>query len=237
MPVILWLLFSCSETTVRQEVGNQVEKPAGKIQNSLSKTALEQQLDSLGLLEIREHIPTIRIDLKYATADNFTGKILYRNLNRAYLHPFALSKLVKAQALLKDQASQYSLLIYDAARPLQIQREMYEHVKNTPYRAYVAPPERNSLHNYGMAVDITVCDAQNMPLDMGTPFDYFGAKAGINNEQAMLANGSLTLQQVNNRQLLREVMQEAGFIPIRGEWWHFNACSLAEAGQIARLIE
>lgn len=110
---------------------------------------------------------------------------------------------------------------------------MYDVVKDTPYRAYVANPTNTGLHNYGMAVDLSIFDlSTSQELDMGTPFDFFGAKAGIRNEEERLQNGSLTQTQYQNRQILRGVMQRAGFMPIMGEWWHFNAVSRANARKI-----
>lgn len=195
------------------------------------------ELEKQGLVNIKKIDPSIRIELKYATKDNFTKSILYGNLTEAYLHPIAAEKLAKAQKLLKDKDPTLSLLVYDAARPLSIQRKMYEVVQNTPYHAYVANPTRTGLHNYGIAVDLTICDSEGNPLDMGTPFDFFGRKAGISEEEILIKEGKLTRKQVNNRKLLRSVMTEAGFLTIRGEWWHFNALSLAEAKKKTIVIE
>jgi D-alanyl-D-alanine dipeptidase len=114
---------------------------------------------------------------------------------------------------------------------------MYATVEHTKYHAYVAHPSRTGLHNYGMAVDLTICKAGSVPLDMGTPFDFFGKAAGINRENELVAQGILTKQQVDNRLLLRRIMTEAGFIPIRGEWWHFNAMPLNTARKTVKVIE
>jgi len=202
-----------------------------------TKTKLELYLDSLGLEEITKACPAIAIDLKYSTTDNFTGEILYKDLNLAYLHPIAIKKLCIAYKFLKDVHPHLNLLVYDAARPLSVQKEMYNAVKDTKYKAYVADPSRTSLHNYGLAVDITICDSIGAPMDMGTGFDYFGKLAGIQDEELFISQKLLTRQQVNNRILLRKIMSDAGFIPIRGEWWHFNAASLAEAQKLALLIK
>ncbi|NDW18332.1 D-alanyl-D-alanine dipeptidase [Dysgonomonas sp. 216] len=200
-------------------------------------SSTEKYLRSLGLVDIAKHDSSIVIDLKYATSDNFTGVILYIEIGNAYLHPLAMEKLCKASQILNNENSELRLLIYDAARPLSAQKRMFEVVQGTKYQAYVANPSRTGLHNYGMAVDLTICDENRVPLDMGTPFDYFGKTAGINDEDLFVSQGLLTREQVNNRRLLRRVMQESGFIAIRGEWWHFNACSLSEAQRIAKLIE
>lgn len=199
---------------------------------------LERELVQLGFVNIQLLDSTIHVDLKYAAADNFTGVVLYDDgFKRAYLHPLAAEKLVKAQLLLRDIHPDFSLLIYDAVRPLHIQRKMYDVVKDTPKRAYVANPERTGLHNYGMAVDLTICDGDGKPIDMGTPFDYFGLTAGIRDEEGFIRKGLLTRRQVKNRQLLRKVMTEAGFKPILGEWWHFNAVSLQTARSQYKVVE
>lgn len=243
--IFLILSFVCCKEKIKEETqesrSEYIEEANGEIAEIPAflntKTLLESYIDSLGLVEIKQANPSIHIDLKYATTDNFTGKVLYDSLTRAYLHPDAMNKLERAQSLLKERNDDLSLLVYDAARPLSVQQKMYDAVRNTPFHRYVADPSRTSLHNYGMAVDLTICDNERNPLDMGTDFDYFGKLAGINNEDSFLAQGLLTQEQVNNRKLLREVMQQAGFSPIRGEWWHFNACSLPYAKQHMILIK
>ncbi|WP_036930749.1 M15 family metallopeptidase [Prevotella sp. 10(H)] len=200
-------------------------------------SGLEHYLQTKELVNVHTLDATIRMDLKYATTDNFTKTILYDTLFNIYLHPVAAKKLVKAQQYLKTLDPDLSLLVYDAVRPLSIQRKMYKVVQNTKYAAYVANPERTGLHNYGMAVDLTICDKNGKPLDMGTPFDFFGRAAGINKEAELLEQGVLTTQQIKNRQLLRKVMTHAGFLTIRGEWWHFNAVSLNQAKQSYKVIE
>jgi D-alanyl-D-alanine dipeptidase len=94
-----------------------------------------------------------------------------------------------------------------------------------------------SLHNYGAAVDVTLADSLGQPLDMGTPFDHFGRAAGTRDEQALIEQGLLNRQQVQNRRLLQQVMRHAGFRSISGEWWHFNACSLQEAKRRYTLMD
>lgn len=204
--------------------------PSIVVAQSIGKTSkLEQYLQSKNLVNVNELDSSIRFDLKYATTDNFTKTILYDSLLNIYLHPVAAKKLIKAQKRLKTINPKLSLLVYDAVRPLSVQKKMYQVVQNTKFAAYVANPSRTGLHNYGMAVDLTICDKNGKPLDMGTPFDYFGSAAGINKEAELIERGALTPQQVKNRQFLREIMTYAGFLTIRGEWWHFNAVSLTEA--------
>ena len=189
------------------------------------------------LVNIRDADSAILVDLKYATTDNFTGMILYEGIDGAYLQPDVALMLAEAHRYLKTLYPALRLLVYDAARPLSVQRTMWERVKDTQYSRYVASPDRLSLHNFGAAVDLTIADSLGHPLDMGTPFDYFGRAAGISDEQGLMAQGILTRQQIQNRQLLRQVMHHAGFRSISGEWWHFNACSLQEAKQRYTVVE
>lgn len=202
-----------------------------------SKSSMAVYLEEQGLVNIHSLDSTIRVDLKYATIDNFTKEVLYDDLTEAYLHPIAAQKLTKAQQLLKEIDPDLSLLVYDAGRPMSVQKKMYKVVQNTPYKEYVADPTKTGMHNYGMAVDLTICDSHGLALDMGTPFDFFGKAAGINNEEQLVNEGLLTREQIANRKLLRKVMTEAGFITIRGEWWHFNAGSRTEAKSNTKLIE
>jgi len=209
--------------------------PEESIEASPEKSKIAQQLSDLGLVDIHTIDPLIVVDLKYATTDNFTGQILYEGLSEAYFQPDVAVMLSKARKYLQDTLPGANLIIYDAARPLSIQKIIWEKVKDTPYRHYVANPERTGMHNYGAAVDLTIIDANGTPLDMGTPFDHFGRAAG-NREAELVAEGLLTPQHVRNRQLLRYVMIKAGFRPISGEWWHFNACSFNEAKKRYNII-
>jgi len=205
--------------------------------SAAQNSRLELYLQSQDMVNVSKKDPTIRYDLKYATTDNFTKTILYDTLLNIYLHHVAAEKLIKAQKYLKSLNPELNLLVYDAVRPLSVQRKMYKVVQNTKYAAYVANPARTGLHNYGMAVDLTICDKNGIPLDMGTPFDFFGSAAGINKEEELVQKGVLTRKQVENRKLLRKVMICAGFFTIRGEWWHFNAVSLADARRLYKVIE
>ena len=199
---------------------------------------IEQKLFDAGLVDISTQDKEYIIDLKYTTTDNFTGKILYDSIRIPFLHPLAAQKLLQAHTILKQKYPNYRFIIFDVARPLNIQRRMFEIVQGTPYQAYVANPERTGLHNYGMAVDLSIVDiVEQQEIDMGTPFDFFGAKAGINKEQEVIEQGKLTQRQVENRIILRSVMQSCAFIPIRGEWWHFNAVPLQKAKTEYQLIE
>ncbi|QJR20836.1 hypothetical protein BREVNS_0086 [Brevinematales bacterium NS] len=106
---------------------------------------------------------------------------------------------------------------------------MWAMVSNTEKAIYVANPAIGSLHNYGVAVDVSLLNEKGEELDMGTPVDYFGELAEPRYEKRFLAEGKLTREQVSHRLLLREVMREAGFQDIATEWWHFQLCGREEA--------
>jgi D-alanyl-D-alanine dipeptidase len=218
------MVFDDSEIEINDVTDLFTEEIPKKI-----KSKIEQYLENLGLIDIHSIDSAFVIDLKYSTEDNFTGQILYDSLKSAYFQPDVALMLYNAKRYLQDTFPDANIIIYDAARPLSIQRIMYEAVKDTPFRNYVANPDRTGLHNYGAAVDLTILDSNGQPLDMGTPFDHFGRAAAIIREDELLAAGILSANHIKNRQLLRYVMRKAGFITVNGEWWHFNALSLNEA--------
>lgn len=242
---LLFFIFSCQNKAESNRFESPIEDSTQTDsiiveeieEQTPDKSSMALYLEEQGLINTHTLDSTIHVDLKYATTDNFTKEILYDDLTEAYLHPIAAQKLAKAQQLLKEIDPDLSLLVYDAGRPMSVQKKMYKVVQNTPYREYVADPSKTGMHNYGMAVDLTICRSDGTALDMGTPFDFFGKAAGINQEEQLLNEGLLTREQINNRKLLRKVMTEAGFITIRGEWWHFNAVSRSEAKRDVKVIE
>ncbi len=189
-------------------------------------TASAQRFDSLmranGMVDIQQVAPDIRVDLKYATKDNFIGANMYGQLRRAYLHPNLAKALARAQQALTKEHPSYRFLIYDAARPQSVQRRMYQAVAGTPKKIYVAAPERGGRHNYGVAVDLTIVDASGKPLDMGSPFDHFGEEAHLGNEEARVRAGIFNKEVPANRSLMRRLLGAEGLRPYDKEWWHYQ---------------
>ena len=201
------------------------------------KSPMAHYMDSLGLVDVTELDSSLVVKLMYTQADNFTGEVLYDDLSEAYLHPDAAYALVKAQRTLKELHPSYSLLIYDAARPMSVQKKMWNVVKGTPKYRYVSNPNNGGgLHNYGLAVDISIQDSSGQPLPMGTKVDHLGAEAHITRESELVRNGKMSEAEHQNRILLRKVMKEAGFRALPSEWWHFNFCSRDVARQKYKLI-
>lgn len=207
------------------------------ISASAQKSETAKYLESIGLVNIAEADSSIAIDLMYTRADNFTGKVLYEDLHEAYLHPDAMKGLLQAQQELKKHHPAYRLIVYDAARPMSVQQQMWNVVKGTSKYIYVSNPARGGgLHNYGLAVDISILDEAGRPLPMGTKVDHLGPEAHITNEAALVQSGKITKQEQANRLLLRNVMRTAGFRALSSEWWHFNWCSRQEAKQKYKVI-
>lgn len=243
LPVLCCLLIcSCSSNQRPKQA-----QPASTEEDALpaetlhiappTKSRTAQYLDSLGFVNIAEADSSITIELMYTRADNFTGQVLYEDLHEAYLHPDAMESLQKAQRLLKELHPTYSLIVYDAARPMSVQQKMWDTVKGTPRYIYVSNPARGGgLHNYGLAVDLSILDENGMPLPMGTPVDHLGKEAHITEEAQLVAQGKITPQERKNRLLLRQVMKEAGFRALPSEWWHFNRVSRQTAKEKYQVI-
>lgn len=187
----------------------------------------DSYLSKQGLINIKDSIPNIIVDLKYSTEDNFMQKDMYDCLNNCYLQPDVTKKLRIAQEILKSKDSTLSLLVFDGVRPRSVQQYMWD-ILDMPLEEkvkFVSNPKRGSLHNFGAAVDISIWNTtDSCELDMGTPYDYIGTLAWPIREKANLEKGMLTKEQINNRKLLRYVMSKGGFFNIQTEWWHFNSC-------------
>lgn len=241
--VVLFVLlghFSCQSSTKKDGQTSVIADTTRIVveQESPQYTETELKLIDFGLQDIAEVDSTIAVRLVYATPNNFLGHILYQDIHHAFVIPAMAQKLVKAQQRLKSLRPDLSLLIYDAARPLSVQREMWESVKGTPNVSFVANPAKGrGMHNYGAAVDITLIDSVGAPLPMGSEHDYFGPEARIDHEDELLANGLITKQELENRLLLRQVMTESGFLPCVSEWWHFNHIPSIRAKQELKIID
>lgn len=174
------------------------------------------------LVEITES-KYVKIDLRYCGSNNFMKRDLYQGFNQAFLHELAFVKFSRAVKILEAQFSDLNFLIYDALRPRSVQQLMYNFVYQTPMQNYVANPKLGSMHNFGMALDLTLQDKTGTVLDMGTDFDDFTELAQPKLERQLLASSKLSSKQVENRKTLRSIMEDSGFEQLPHEWWHYNA--------------
>ena len=168
-------------------------------------------------------IAGVRHDLRYATADNFVGRDLYSPYDCAWLHREGAAALERARDALAKSHPHLSLLVLDALRPQRVQERMWAALEGTGLQVYLANPERGSIHSFGMAVDVTLCDAHGRELDLATPFDDLTERSHPILEDRLLAQGAITREGVDNRRILREAMVAAGWQGISREWWHFDA--------------
>lgn len=163
------------------------------------------------LIDLGKVNATFKFDIRYATENNFTGKVLYSQ-PKAYLQRDAAEALNQAQEMLSDLG--LGLIIYDAYRPLSVQKEMWQ-IK--PDKRYVADPKFGSNHNRGMAVDVGLYDLETgIYLEMPTEFDAFNRKAWAN---ATVGVSELARY---NRSILKQIMKRCGFKMNTTEWWHFD---------------
>ncbi|MGW8389534.1 M15 family metallopeptidase [Pseudoduganella sp. HUAS MS19] len=167
-------------------------------------------------------IAGIAIDLRYAGVDNFVGRDLYSPLDCAWLHREAAAAIERVVGYMARRAPGHTPLLLDALRPHRVQEQLWDALAGTSLQMYLAPPERGSIHSFGMAVDITILDPSGQELDMGTDFDDMTEMSHPVLEARHLASGELSAAQVANRQLLRDAMLQAGFAGINSEWWHFD---------------
>ena len=200
----------------------------------------DEMMRKYNLVDITTLDSSIRVDLKYSSTDNFMGVDMYGSLDKAYLERDFANRVVKAQRILQERHPEYTLLIYDAARPISVQRAMRKSVEGTEFERFVADGTRGGRHNYGVAVDLTIATLDGTPLDMGAGFDDFTVAASVkgtpdnadprtrtldiyrNYVNAIAERGVISHEAAHNRMLLIEVMHAAGLYPYRNEWWHFE---------------
>lgn len=182
-------------------------------------------------------VRSIKLDIRYKTANNFTGSALYPAEWKTYLHPLAAERLIKAAMILKAKEPRLTLVVLDATRPVSIQKKLYEKVRGTPLARYVSSSGGTSMHNYGLALDCTIIEETGKELDMGTKYDEFIPLSEPRFEEKHLKEGKLTQEQYLNRRFLREVMRQAGLRPIQNEWWHFEAVRKKELNGKYKVVE
>mgnify|MGYP001549796877 FL=1 len=149
------------------------------------------------------------LDLRYAGADNFTGRPVYRRA-ACFLHPEAADRLEAAVALARPLGLRFKL--FDAYRPTEAAWALWDH---TPDPAFLADPRRGSPHSRGAAVDLTLLDEAGHELDMGTGFDAFTPLSHH-------GRTDISLPAQRHRALLLGLMTAAGWDCYRNEWWHYQ---------------
>lgn len=247
--LLLLLVISCNRSDVlNTEKTNPESTAQTEVEMSSSEFESQVQEDQLvvvpkgmeSLVDIQKVDPSILVELKYATEDNFMKRVLYHDIKQVYLQKDVAERLSKCQTYLKKLHPEYTLLVYDGARPLHVQQQMWDGLDTIPVverTKFVSNPANGSIHNYGAAVDLTICDENKIPLDMGAGYDDIRKIAYPRLEAQFLASGELTEKHIENRELLRTVMASQKFTNIATEWWHFNACSRVKAKELYAIIQ
>jgi beta-N-acetylhexosaminidase/D-alanyl-D-alanine dipeptidase len=160
-------------------------------------------------VDVATAAPGVRLELRYATADNFTHQVVYPAA-RCLLRREVAERLLRVQTALTER--KLGLKLWDCYRPLSVQRKFWALV---PDARYVANPAKGSRHNRGAAVDLTLVDAAGRELDMGTAFDDFSERAHRDARDVTAAARA-------NRATLEAAMAAEGFVGMPTEWWHFD---------------
>jgi D-alanyl-D-alanine dipeptidase len=167
----------------------------------------------IGLVELVKLDPAIRLDIRYATTNNFTGRPLY-DQPRAFLVRAAAEALIRANRAARAQG--FGLTIFDAYRPWRVTKALWDSTPPGPKRTYVANPKAGSKHNRGCAVDLTLHDlATGASVEMPSGYDEFTPRAHR-------AFTGASAQALSNRDLLERLMEAEGFRGASNEWWHFD---------------
>lgn len=218
--LLAWALSGCARETVLPEdaapapapetEGPLPELPAEPEDPPEPETLPDPPGDPADFVRVVDYLPDIQVDLRYAGEDNFTGQAIY-GFTDAYLRYGTVEKLSQALDTLEDEG--YSLLIWDAFRPVEAQFRLWE---ICPDPVYVANPETGcSSHSRGNTVDLTLISLDGEPVEMPTGFDDFSSLADRDYRD-------VPEQAAAHARLLEDVMKDCGFTPYQGEWWHFS---------------
>ena len=161
------------------------------------------------LTKILPETHLVELAIKYATADNFTRKPVYRRAS-CYLHPEA--EILLQTAVKIASGLSLKIRIFDAFRPSEAQWLLWKH---KPDPNFLADPHHGSPHSRGAAIDLTLVNSSGEALDMGTQFDSFTPRSHHGNMQ-------ISSEAQRNRALLMGVMTTAGWDFYKNEWWHYQ---------------
>jgi D-alanyl-D-alanine dipeptidase len=164
------------------------------------------------LVELVTLDPTIKLDVRYATTNNFLGSVFYAQ-PRAFLQRPAAEAVARVQRALKPLG--YGLLVHDGYRPWYVTKVFWDATPEDK-KIFVADPSKGSRHNRGAAVDLTLYDrATGRPIQMVSGYDEFSGRAYPDYP------GGTSLQRYH-REVLRRAMEAEGFRVYDAEWWHFD---------------
>jgi D-alanyl-D-alanine dipeptidase len=164
------------------------------------------------LVEIVKLDPSIRLDIRYATTNNFLGRKVYKQ-PRAFLQRPAAEALIRVNQKLRSQG--YGLVVFDGYRPWSVTRIFWDATPDDR-KIFVADPAKGSRHNRGSAVDLSMFDLKTGEIvKMPSEYDEMTERSHINYDCA-------TAEAKRLRELLRSAMTSEGFVVYEPEWWHYD---------------
>jgi zinc D-Ala-D-Ala dipeptidase len=202
---LLTSVITVAQDTVLNKYGLWVIHSLPEFKRTVIKNQAKQMID------LKQRMPSIILDLRYAGTNNFMKEKLYKPITTTYLRKPAADSLFKIQVQLKEMG--LGLKIFDAYRPYSVTEKMWLPVQDD---RYAADPKKGSGHNRGVAVDLTLIYlATGEELNMGTDFDNFS-------DTAHHAFTNLPEEVLQNRLLLKKIMEQHGFKVLDTEWWHYS---------------
>lgn len=201
-----------------QGVGFRIQKAVVSLLLACACVAFGQPDETGGtfrtpdLVELLKIDSTIKLDIRYATKNNFMKRKMYSQA-RAFLQRPAAEALVRVHCKLKTNG--YGLLIFDGYRPWSVTKQFWDETPPAK-RDFVADPKKGSKHNRGCAVDLSLFNLKTgKEVRMPSAYDEFSKRASPD-----FKGGSR--EQMKRRDLLRAEMESEGFTVDAGEWWHFD---------------
>lgn len=220
----LWL-YAPLQSIAQQTVDRQQQAVDATIATLVhrhvrAQAEAERYLDKItswpdtAMIDVGRLSPLFILDLRYATTENFAKKAVYP-CAQALLRKQAALALLQAQQELWQKYRQ-RIKLFDCYRPLSVQYALWAIMPDT---TYLADPRKGSMHNRGVAVDLTLCTADGRELEMGTPFDFFGP-------EAWHGSNRISAQATANRKHLYDLLFRHGFKGTDSEWWHYSMRNL-----------
>jgi len=211
--ILVGVLYSCNDSK-SSNVTNPTTFVSKIDTNIIEKDDIIIDYDVDQWMEITTE-EGIQLDIRYSTENNFTQKKIY-GCGRCFLRPEVGKKIIQLHNDIHSRYG-YGIKMFDCYRPRPAQQKLWDIVPNA---MYVTPPKKGSMHNRGLAVDLTIVDENGEELDMGTEYDYFGKEA-----HRTYTNPNVRIQK--NREFHRLLLEAHGFTGIRTEWWHYSLKSVS----------
>ncbi|HEY3926969.1 MAG TPA: M15 family metallopeptidase [Candidatus Koribacter sp.] len=215
---VLFVVFLCASLGAQQQVQQFHIKPVRPVEELRAEALKATPPNETGdfrkpdLVELVKLDPTIKLDIHYASTNNFLGTPMYTQA-RAFMERPAAEALVRVSKKLHEQG--LGLLVFDAYRPWYVTKIFWDATPPDKHD-FVANPQEGSRHNRGCAVDLSLYDMKTgKPLSMPSDYDEMSQRA-----YPTYTGG--TAEETAHRELLRKAMEAEGFAVYQFEWWHFD---------------